>query len=513
MNKMNRKNLPDRILKFIRGLTISSGDHLDEPVTVLSWQERFIRGVFRDGVQTASLSIGRGNGKTTVVSWMAAAVLFGPLSRRNAKVVVACASHEQGGTIHKAVCDLLPDRDDKEQWSIWDSNRLRIRNKETGAELIVLSFNPGASHGIMGATLILADEVAQWPKSKIDSMWTALEGTLGKSPGCRLIALGTRPSSKDNPFCKLLDGQADFSVEYRSKASKQWWRDSAVRMANPSIDHFPSLKAAIDRHSRMARRDENQLASFRAYRLNQGTEESETRNAVLSARAFSKMESERVEIGEYVLGLDLSGGHAQTGVSAVNLYPDEDGKHHVDCFAAWPQSADLKQRSERDDVDYATMVQQDDLIQLPGPSVAVDSVLGEAIDRWGRPVAVVSDYFRITESRWCLESLGYIEGETIIYRRMGWGHGSEDLRLFRRMVAEKSLLVRKSNLIRQSFAAARTISDQSANEKIAKETERTNRGKDDAAAAVVIACAEVHRQKLEPVEAGFQIVHVPVGYY
>ena len=179
-------------------------------------------------------------------------MLFGPLAnRKNAKVVVACASHEQGGTIHKAVCDLLPDRDnDKKRWSIWDSNRLRIRCQESGSELIVLSFNPGASHGIMGATLILADEVAQWPKSSTDRMWTALEGTLGKSgpDGCRLIALGTRPASKDNPFSKLLDGQADFAVEYRSKAVKQWWRPSAIRRGNPSIDHFPkSLKQAIRR--------------------------------------------------------------------------------------------------------------------------------------------------------------------------------------------------------------------------------------------------------------------------
>ena len=95
------------------------------------------------------------------------------------------------------------------------------------------------------------------------------------------------------------------------------------------------------------------------------------------------------------------------------------------------------------------MVEQDDLIILPGPSVAVDQVLAEAIVRWGRPAFVVSDFFRITESRWVLENLGYIENETVIYRRMGWGDGAEDLRLFRRMVAEKSLRFRRSLLLRQ----------------------------------------------------------------
>ena len=179
--------------------------------------------------------------------------------------------------------------------------------------------------------------------------------------------------------------------------------------------------------------------------------------------------------------------------AAVDLNPDASGQHHVDVFAAWPKSANLRERSEQDDVDYSAMVQQDDLIILPGPSVAVDQVMAEAIVRWGRPAYVVSDFFRITESRWVLDQLGYVEGETSIYRRMGWGDGSEDLRLFRRMVAEKALRFRRSLLLRQSFAAARTLADQSGNEKLAKETERTTRGKDDAVAALVIAAAEVQR--------------------
>ena len=60
---------------------------------------------------------------------------------------------------------------------------------------------------------------------------------------------------------------------------------------------------------------------------------------------------------------------------------------------------------------------------------------------------------------------------------------------------------------------ARTISDASGNEKMAKETERTTRGKDDAVAALVIATAEVHRRTMAPVSTGFTITHVPLGAY
>ena len=71
---------------------------------------------FAKAIKRSALSIARGNGKTTLCGWLAAAVVHpdGPLRKRNARVVVAAASHEQGAIIHKQVLDLLPDRDDKE---------------------------------------------------------------------------------------------------------------------------------------------------------------------------------------------------------------------------------------------------------------------------------------------------------------------------------------------------------------------------------------------------------------
>ena len=78
--------------------------------------------------------------------------------------------------------------------------------------------------------------------------------------------LARRPENKDNPFTKLLDGQADFRPsDFRSKARKQWWRESAYRLANPSVDHFPALKAAIESDIALARRDPAKQAAYCAY--------------------------------------------------------------------------------------------------------------------------------------------------------------------------------------------------------------------------------------------------------
>ena len=69
------------------------------------------------------------------------------------------------------------------------------------------------------------------------------------------------------------------------------------------------------------------------------------------------------------------------------------------------------------------------------------------------------------------------------------------------MIADKKLAIRKSMLLRQSFSVARTQVQQG-NEWLQKENERSTRGKDDVAAAIIIAVAEVHRRTRDLSGAG-----------
>ena len=58
-----------RLSEFLAGLTVSQGRRAGEPLTVLPWQRRFVRGAFAPGVQSAGLSVARGNGKINAGSW------------------------------------------------------------------------------------------------------------------------------------------------------------------------------------------------------------------------------------------------------------------------------------------------------------------------------------------------------------------------------------------------------------------------------------------------------------
>ena len=79
------------IIAYLEQLTVSEGRLAGQPLTVMPWQRRFVRGAFADGVGEAALSIGRGNGKSTLVAGIAAAAVDGPLVEPRGQCLVIAA--------------------------------------------------------------------------------------------------------------------------------------------------------------------------------------------------------------------------------------------------------------------------------------------------------------------------------------------------------------------------------------------------------------------------------------
>ena len=78
---------------------------------------------------------------------------------------------------------------------------------------------------------------------------------------------------------------------------------------------------------------------------------------------------------------------------------------------------------------------------------------------------------------------------------MGFRDGAEDVRLFRTAILSGRVTPIKSLLTRAAMSEARTIADPAGNEKLSKSTTegRRSRGRDDVAAAGIIAVAEGER--------------------
>ena len=127
---------PDAVINWIEAnLQVVTGEDAGQPVVMLPWAKRFIRGILQPGVTTAAISMGRGNAKSSVCSYVACAALWGPLARKQSTIACVAASLEQSRIIFQQVCYQLPDGGvtNNKRWRVWDSAQaVRITDRKTG---------------------------------------------------------------------------------------------------------------------------------------------------------------------------------------------------------------------------------------------------------------------------------------------------------------------------------------------------------------------------------------------
>ena len=339
------------LLEYISGLEITQGEGVGESFPLFPWERRFLRGAFAvDG--DAALSVARGNGKTTLLSGVASAFVDGPLRRPRADVIIAASSFGQARISFEHVRAFIGDRlEIKTEWRVWDTaQNAAIEHRPTGARVRCIGCDPKRAHGLAPA-LVLADEPAQWEASKTERMVSALRTSMGKIPGSRMVALGTRPDDPEHWFSKLLEGADYAQLHAAAKDDPPFQRRTWAR-ANPSLDYLPALEARIRREADEARRDSSKLAEFQALRLNLGTPDT-LQSTLIDAATWQRIETPEIERrGRWALGLDLG---TSAAMSAAAGYWPETGA--LDCMACFPELPDLRERGLADGVGnlYARM--------------------------------------------------------------------------------------------------------------------------------------------------------------
>ena len=494
-------DLARKVGRYIEGrLRLSGGDLDGEPFRVLPWERRFLRGVFRPGIQTAALSVGRGNGKSALVAAIASAVVDpeGPLHGPRREVVCVGPSFEQSRIIFEDVLAFLEDRydlDDRRRWRKANTaNRALLEWRKTGCRVRCIGSDPSTAHGLR-PFLVLADEPSQYDAAKADRMLAAIRTGLGKVPGSRLVALGTRPATDGHWFARMLAGGADYAQVHAARANDPPFQRRTWRRGNPSLDVLPSLEEAIRSEAKAARLDEAALQSFRALRLNMGVPDAASA-VLVEAGSWERAEAlptPEKRSPDYVLGIDLG---TSAAMSAGSAYFRSGELEAVACF---PELPSLVERGLGDGVGdlYQRMARRGELFQSGRRVSDVGALLREALDRWGRPVAVVCDRWRVAELRQALEGVGFPIAD-LIERGMGYKDGGADVRDFRASVLGDKVRPSRSLLLRAALAEARVTSDPAGNAKLSKGAQggRRLRARDDAAAAAVLAVA-----------AGFRLWH------
>ena len=490
----------NRLIDYLEGLQVTQGRLSGQPFNVLPWQRRFVRGAFRDGVQSAALSVGRGNGKTALLSGIAAATLTGPLVVPRGETVIAASSFEQARIAFEHVIAFLGDElrdvgDRQCRWRVWDTaQQARAEDRVTGARVRCIGSDPRRAHGL-APVLVLADEPAQWPETTGERMRAALVTAAGKQPHSRFVALGTRPADPEHWFAKMLAGGADHAQTHAARDDDPKFQRRTWRKANPSLPHMPDLEIAIRTEAQQARKDPALLAAFDALRLNLGTADTEVA-VLIDAGLWAACEGEADASGPCMWGIDLGTSAAQ---SAVACYWPETGR--LQCLAAFPCEPPLAERGLRDGVGrlYSECAVHGELLTLGHRASDVPALLQAALDRFGRPAVVVADRWREAELRDALDK-ARIPAADLDVRGQGFKDGGEDVRSFQRAMADGRVTPIPSLLLRSAMSEARTVSDPAGNSKLSKSTQggRRKRARDDAAAAAILAVAAGVRRPAVP---------------
>ena len=289
-------SLSERVVGWLGGLRITQGRRAGERFKVLGWQKEFLQGTFRDGITESGLSVGRANGKSTLVAGIALASVVddGPLLEPNAQVLIAAASYDQGSIIFDHILAFGEDElKDRTKYRVLNNTQNRqIINKATGSSVRVLSSDFKKAHGIAPKT-VLADEGAQWGPGG-DAMFAALKTSLGKVPGSRLICLGTRPRSNLHWFAKMLNSPAPhrYTQVHAADNLDDYMNPAQWARANPSLLHLPDLREVIRNEAKDAESDPGLKASFLALRLNGGTSEVDNQDMLIDPGLWKELLSQ-----------------------------------------------------------------------------------------------------------------------------------------------------------------------------------------------------------------------------
>ena len=486
---------PSDLVEFAESLTVTQGDHAGERLTVLPWQRAFLADVEGAAGGELGLSVAAGAGKTTLMATVAAAGVAGPLVRPRADVILVAASFGQAciGFDHAAAF-LQPEFEaDPERWRVLRSEQVAlIEDRATGARLRAREAAPNTLHGSAPA-LVIADEPAQMKPTQAPRLYSAIRSRLGKIPGSRLVAIGTRPDDAAHWFARLLVRRGS---TYAADPDADPFDPETWEVANPSLPHFPELRTVYEREAAEAAADASLLPEFRALRLNQGMADHEIA-VLVPVEAWEACEADLLPSprGPMVLGVDLSGGDAMAAAAA---YWPSSGR--LEALAAFPELPDLAERSRTDGADYGRMHADGDLLVMGRRVVPVAELVDVALDRWGRPQRIIADYHHERELRQALDEADFPPAALVTASMGGLKDSPGRVRDFRRAVKGGRVWCAPRLLIRQSMGNARTVSDSMGEERLIKGgvSGRKRTARDDVAVAMAAAVSEGARMPKPP---------------
>ena len=439
----------------------------------------------------------RGEGKSTLAAFVMQRCLTpgDELFRAGAEYLLAAASLDQARNAFRPMrAELEPSGDYR--W-IDGVSRVGCTHLATNTKMRVLSSNGKTAFGLVGNPIIICDEPGAWEVVGGGLMHDAIQTAQGKpDSSLRVIYIGTLAplGSPGHWWYELVNAGSQGSTYVQAlKGDPETW-DSwhTIRKTNPLKAKYADSRAVLLEERDAARGDSRLKARFLSYRLNIPTADEATGLLTVDDWKLATARPVGIPSGPAIVGIDLGGGRAWS--AAVAIW--ESGR--VEALAVAPGIPDLSAQERRDNVPsgvYQELYDSGALRVSEGLRVQTVSDLWTAVcDRWGLPVRVVCDRFRLNELQDVIQGRCHVEP-----RVTQWSTSAEDIRALRRITRDGPLSIEPDSrqLIAVSLMGAQVVNDQAGNVRLVKKGHQ-NQARDDVAAALTLVAGAFERAGVAP---------------
>ena len=452
-------------------------------INLRPFQKRFIAGALKPDIDTACLSLPRGNGKSHLAAHLLVRAMTpgDELHVPGAEVLLGAASTEQARHTYRPVrADLEPTG----HYRFIDSvTRLGITDKRDGTRLRVISSSAKRAMGVVGMPLWVMDEPGSFETTGGQLMHDAAMTAQGKpdSP-LRLIFIGTVAPSVSGWWADMIAAGSHGTVYVQALQGNidRWASWHEIRRCNPLVEISADFREKLLAERDAARADSRLKARFLSYRLNLPSQDESVMLLNLDDWERACARPVALPIRAPYVCLDL--GSSRSWSAAVGVH--DNGL--VKALAVAPGVPSIRDQERRDRVPanaYQMLIENGSLIVDPDVRVVRPGyVVEQVIRRWGRPAGFTADRFRVPEL------VDVAQGIPVNTRMTRWSESTQDIGALRRGIKDGPLTIEHGSraLIGASLAAAMVKNDSAGNVRLIKRG-TNNQARDDVCAALILS--------------------------
>lgn len=424
-----RKGLsrPERMIRFIEGLRITSGAHAGKAMKLRPWQKEIIREIYRTDKKArrikrqALITLPRKNGKTQLVAALCLAHLCGPEAIQRGQCYSAAADRDQASLIFREMCAFIDADPELSERVIVRQFKKELEDAENGSTYTALSSDARKAHGL-SPSFVCCDELAQW---KGRELYDNLVSGVGAHAEPLVVSIGTQSSDAHNVMSELTDyaeqvrdgvveDPAFAGIIYRAPEDADPWDESTWYGCNPALNDFRSLEEMRDAAAK-AQRIPARESAFRNLYLNQRVEQDTRFIAAADWQACAaEIDPEALRGRRCFGGLDLS---STQDLTSLQLYFPDDAGAVLSWF--WCPGDNLVLREENDRVPYQAWSRQGHIEPTGGKAVNKLAIVRRLAE-----VASMFELEALAYDRWRLEDLKRLLGdEGVDLPLVGFGQG------------------------------------------------------------------------------------------